>query len=356
MIIRNYHLTQSHDWSLLIGKGALGVLPRHISFRDYSSIVIATDDNVAPCWLSMVIKSFGKSGSVLPIIIPHGERSKCMQTVESILASLQSVGMGRDGLLIALGGGVVGDVTGFAASIYKRGIDYIQIPTSLIALTDSAIGGKTGIDFVESKNSVGTFYQPRLVVCDPMFLKTLPRRELVNGMAEVIKYGLITDEKFLGLLTSHTLDDMPWERVIDFCATYKADIVARDERDTLGLRALVNFGHTVGHAIEALSRYRVPHGHGVAIGMMVAARMSSQVLGLSEFEREKIEFVLHQFGLPTRLPKGMNVNAIIQKLGTDKKARAGKVKWVLLKKIGKAVPGIEVPGKVVKKALECLYD
>lgn len=322
---------------------------------DYSSATILTDDQVAPLWLNAVENVLGISRTrTASIVIPHGERSKNMRTVARALTALHQGGVGRDGVLIALGGGVVGDITGFVASIYKRGIDYVQIPTSLIALTDSAVGGKTGIDFAGSKNSVGTFYQSRAVACDPRFLDTLPRRELMNGMAEVIKYGLIGNTIFVDMIASHSLDDMPWERVIDHCVTYKAALIARDERDTRGQRALLNFGHTIGHAIEALSHYRIPHGHGVAIGMTAAARISTHMLGLRMQECKKIDDILRQFGLPTRLPLRMNVPALMEQLKTDKKTKKGMVQWVLLEKIGQAVPGIEVPPRIIKTSLHAI--
>lgn len=354
MFRASYQTINKSQSALVIGDRAFKALPGLALQGDYTSATVITDTRVG--------KLYGKTYETLlkgklpvhTIALQPGERSKDIRFAEQLLEFLQRKKVDRHGLLIALGGGVVGDLTGFVASVYLRGIEYIQVPTSLMAQVDSAIGGKTGVDFNGKKNIVGSFYQPKATVCDTSFLKTLPRAELINGMAEVIKYGLIGNNSLIHELGRITLARMPWEKIVGLCARTKAEVVTRDQFDRSGIRAHLNFGHTAGHALESVSNFLLPHGKAIAIGMVAAARISCKILGLSSQGCEKVEILLMQYGLPTRLPPRTNITKVMSVLQSDKKAKGGKVKWVLLEKIGKAKANIEVPEKVVREVLQGL--
>lgn len=278
------------------------------------------------------------------IVIPDGEKHKTLKTAASIHEKLSRIGAHRKSLLLAFGGGVVGDIAGFVAATYMRGIDYIQMPTTLLAQVDSSVGGKTGVDLPTGKNLVGAFYQPRAVIIQTVFLNTLPRRELLCGMAEVIKYGLIRDPQLFDLLIRKHAEILGLEpsisaRVIYRCCQIKAEIVGQDEREA-GLRAILNFGHTYGHALEAVTGFgRILHGEAVAIGMVVAARLSHK-LGASLRDLEPdVRRVLGLFGLPTDGPR-VAASRILSALRKDKKSTKNKVTFIILRDIGsvKCVP------------------
>ena len=294
-----------------------------------SRIHIVTDSNVAPLYLEQLAQQFE-----LPVsstVIPAGEEHKRLSTVEGIYHDLLAVGFTRKDLIIALGGGVVGDITGFAAATLLRGVSLCQIPTTLLAQVDSSVGGKTGVDLAEGKNLVGAFYQPRLVLIDPEVLNTLPDTTFADGMAEVVKYGYIANPDILDMVSqpdykAHISD------VIYECVKIKRDVVAIDEHDT-GLRMILNFGHTVGHAVEKLGNYtELTHGQAVAIGMVAALRLGA-LRGDTDLSAPLVA-LLHKIGLPTEMTHDRE--AIFGALLSDKKKFGSTVNFILVREPGRA--------------------
>ncbi len=302
-----------------------------------NQLFIITNTTVANLYRRKLDLLFKRHFKTLWITIPDGERHKNLATCEKILVQLSKLGANRSSCLLALGGGVVGDITGFVASTYMRGIRYFQMPTTLLAQVDASIGGKTGVDLPTGKNLVGTFYQPSAVFIHTNFLKTLPDREFRCGLAEIIKYALIRDQKFWGFLQDNVTkirqrNAHVTTKMITTCCKIKAQIVTADEREQ-GQRMILNLGHTLGHAIEVLSRFkRWSHGEAVAMGLVFAARLSHQ-LGVSKKNlTPEIKALLRTFGLPTDCPRfsrGMFKKA----LRTDKKSN----RFILIKKIGKVI-------------------
>ena len=286
--------------------------------------------------------------------LPAGERAKSLSTVERSYQFLLEHNLDRKGLICALGGGVVGDVAGYIAATYLRGIDYLQLPTTLLAQVDSSIGGKVGVNFSSKKNMVGSFYQPRAVICDVSLLKSLPSAEMRNGMAEVIKYALAMDEELfrtLGQKKGKRFATAELKDIVIRCCRLKAGIVEVDETERSGQRAILNFGHTVGHALEAATRfYTLSHGKAVAIGMAAAARISEQMGMLERGNINKIENLLGKFGLPTYC-QGVDPDDLITTIRFDKKTTLGQTGWVLLQGIGKGVINQAVAEDVVRKVL-----
>lgn len=273
-------------------------------------------------------------------LISEGERSKNLKTVEKLYAECVRQKLDRTSCIVALGGGVVGDIAGFAAATYLRGIALIHVPTTLLAMVDSSIGGKTGVDLAQAKNFVGAFFQPRLVWIDPKTLETLPEREFHNGMAEVIKYGVIADRKLFELLDKKidSMDQKTLTEVIARCAKIKADVVSRDEKETQGLREILNFGHTVGHAVETVTQYRFyKHGEAISIGMSAAGWMAEKSGMWKHAEFERLERLLLRAHLPIRLKKALSIDRLMQVLARDKKMRAGELRFVLPLRIGKVI-------------------
>jgi 3-dehydroquinate synthase len=292
------------------------------------------------------------------ITVEPGEASKEIGTVLTITEKLTALGADRQTALIALGGGVIGDLTGFAASIYMRGIPVIQVPTTLLAQTDSSIGGKTGVDTAAGKNLLGTFHQPKGVFIDVAFLRTLPDELFRSGLAEVIKYGVIESPELLDDLETAALagalrESSFLERIVTAACRIKKGIVELDERD-LGLRRILNFGHTVGHAAEAASGYALSHGESVAIGMVAAATLSERLHYLPADDLRRIASVIRAAGLPDRLPRNLDSDEILSRIARDKKKDGEIVHFVLLKKLG--IPFINggVPAGIMKETLEGL--
>jgi 3-dehydroquinate synthase len=278
-----------------------------------------------------------------------------------LLSQLAQRKIPRSGTVIALGGGVIGDLAGFVAATYLRGIAFVQVPTTLLAMVDSSVGGKTGVNLPEGKNLVGAFHQPRLVVADLDTLATLPPREFAAGMAEVIKYGAIRDSAlFDRVARGVTPQDADLAEIVEICVTIKARIVERDEFETKGERALLNFGHTLGHAIEKATGYtRYLHGEAIALGMRAAAWLSvwHPETNLPEADARRIEAALAANHLPTQLDPAVDRAAVLAALGNDKKvASDGGNRWVLLKKLGEAQSGMTVEPALVKKALNLLRE
>jgi len=303
---------------------------------------IITNETIAPLYLTTLKKSLERcSFTVHEIIIPDGEQYKGLSIIEKMYTDLLSFTIDRNCPVIALGGGVVGDMTGFAASTILRGVPYIQIPTTLLSQVDSSVGGKTGVNLPEGKNLVGSFYQPSLVIIDPDVLKTLDPRELRAGLAEVIKYGIIRDETFFSFLEKHivnilNLDNKSLIHTIKTCCGIKADITSADETEK-GVRSLLNFGHTIGHAIETLTNYKsFKHGEAVSMGMAAAALLSHKADFCSREDYERIVGLLQKTGLPTDFPV-FSLHEYGSVIGKDKKRSAEMIRMVLMQRIGSAL-------------------
>ncbi|MBP7055973.1 MAG: 3-dehydroquinate synthase [Candidatus Omnitrophica bacterium] len=320
---------------------------------------IVSNPLVARLYSTSLKRSLKSSGiSSFLEIIPDSEKAKSISVAERVLERIASRDTFRKVFIIALGGGVAGDLAGFLASVYKRGVPYVQIPTTLLAQVDSSIGGKVALDLPVAKNMVGSFYQPRMVISDTDVLKTLPRRQLTNGMAEIIKYGIIKDPALFAYLEKNyqnvlSADPQVLEYVIARSAAIKAAIVSKDEYDTTGLRAILNYGHTIGHAIEATSRYsgRYSHGEAVGIGMICAARISNILGMLDEKTLARITALIKHCGLPTSL-KGVSLPAIVKASRHDKKFVNKKNRLVLPKAIGKVKLVEGIPEGVIMEALK----
>jgi 3-dehydroquinate synthase len=304
-------------------------------------VTVITDSQVEKRYLDVVEKGFRVAGyQVDHLVIPAGEESKSLEQASRIYDRLLELGVNRKGGLAALGGGVVGDLTGFVAATYLRGIDYIQIPTTVIAQVDSAIGGKTGVNLPQGKNLVGSFWHPRMVFCDIEVLKTLDQKEFVAGLAEVIKYGIIMDEKLFVFLEENIERVLQKETedllfIVRRSVRDKALVVKEDEREVNGKRTILNFGHTVGHALEASARYRgYRHGEAVAIGMASAARLSESLGFCKGRIKDRIISLIQRAGLPTDVP-ALDEDDLIPIISVDKKATAGLINFVVVEDIGK---------------------
>ena len=319
--------------------------------------VIVTDSDVNPLYGQRVLERLKETTRPVDIIeIPAGESSKSLETVDGVARRLVGLSASRKSLLIALGGGVVGDVAGFVASIYMRSIPYIQIPTTLLAQVDSSVGGKTGVDLPEGKNLVGTFYQPKAVYIDLSVLETLSDKDFGNGLAEIIKYSIIADHGFFELLEQEKAgirkrDISLMKNLVGRSCKIKAEIVEKDEKES-DLRRILNFGHTLGHALEAGSDYSLSHGEAVAIGMVGAAMISHKLNHLDENSCARIAALIESYGLPTTIPAGMETAKITGFMTTDKKAVGGQLHFVLTKGIGVPFVTPEVPPGVVVEAIE----
>lgn len=338
-----------------------GLLAQADSFAEARGrrLKLITDENVARYCLPGVSATL-KLASEDVLILPAGEIQKTWQTAEQILDWLLSSRLARDGLVIALGGGVIGDMAGFASAIYQRGVDFIQIPTTLLAQVDSSVGGKTGVNHPRGKNMIGAFHQPCAVVADTDTLKTLPRRELQAGIAEVVKYGMLADAAFFGWLEQNmsrlmALDADALTHAIQRSCELKALIVAKDEREAMsgGPRALLNLGHTFGHAIETWTGYGSwLHGEAVATGLCMAAVMSQQLGWLTEEEVRRCTRLVAAAGLPVQPPSGMTADAFISLMARDKKVAAGQLRLVLMKGIGDAVLSADFDPAALRSTLD----
>jgi 3-dehydroquinate synthase len=342
------------SYDILVGEGLLAAAGQQIApLLERKRVVIVTDENVARLHLAAVERSLDSSGIAYEaFVLPPGEKTKDFTHLENLVDRLLEAKVDRGTQLVALGGGVIGDLTGFAASIVLRGLDFIQIPTTLLAQVDSSVGGKTGINTARGKNLVGSFHQPRLVLADTEALSTLPPRELLAGYAEVVKYGLINDPEFFGWLESHgpaVIDGNPAARrraVLASCAN-KAAVVADDERES-GHRALLNLGHTFGHALEAEFGYgdHLLHGEAVAIGMALAFDLSTRLGLCPPDETARVRRHLAAIGLPTGLEalggQILSARALLDHMSRDKKVRDGKITFVLARGIGQAFLSQEV--------------
>ena len=349
-----------HAYDVLIGRSLLdSALGWEMSNRKLSGkVAIIVDEAIRSTYadrteMSLDLAFFTETWT---FSAKGGEAGKTLEQHAKILRWLAEKKLSRSEIIIALGGGVIGDLAGFVAATYLRGIAFVQVPTTLLAMVDSSVGGKTGVNLPEGKNLVGAFHQPRLVVADLDTLATLPSREFAAGMAEVIKYGSIRDRALFDRVTRGvTPQDADLAEIVEICVTIKARIVERDEFETKGERALLNFGHTLGHAIEKATGYtRYLHGEAISIGMRAAAWLSvwHPETNLPEADARRIETTLAANHLPTQLDPAVDRAAVLAALGNDKKVAAdGGNRWVLLKKLGEAESGIEVSSSLVQKAL-----
>ena len=345
-----------------VGPGLLAQTGAMLAPIARGPVPVVTDVHVARLHLETVLASLRAQGlDAQPIVLEAGEGTKSFSGLERLTRALLKSGVDRGGLIVALGGGVIGDLVGFASGVLKRGVDFAQIPTTLLAQVDSSVGGKTAINTPEGKNLIGMFHQPKIVIADTAILSTLPRRELLAGYAEVAKYGALGDAEFFAWLESNAAaalqgDANALTHAVSHSCKMKAAIVARDEREA-GERALLNLGHTFGHALEATTGYSqaLLHGEGVAIGMVLAFRLSEK-LGLSPAaDTERLARHLKQAGLPSSIAdiEGPRPDAetLIGHMMHDKKAKAGKLTFVLVRGIGQAFTADDVPLDVVKAVL-----
>jgi len=344
------------SFEITVGRGIIPDLPDLIDLGRYSRAVIVGDENTLKLFEGGLRAALAAAGLPVHILsLAAGEASKSLAEVERSYRFLLEHGVDRDGLLCALGGGVTGDVTGFVAATYLRGVDFIQIPTTLLAQVDSAIGGKTGVNLAEKKNVIGSFYQPRAIVADTALLEALPTEEMRSGGAEVVKYGLALDAELFNLIRDRekgefSAAELP--EIVARCAALKAEVISRDETDRTGVRAILNFGHTVGHAVEAATRLRtLRHGEAVSLGMVAATTVSARLGMVGGETVETVRTVLRRFGLPVACPE-LVPDSIEAALQYDKKVSAGEIKWVLLEGIGRGVTGREVDPLIVRDVLE----
>lgn len=343
-------------YEIHIGEGLLGKAGELISqVCKGKSAAIVTNRRVGDLYAGRLVESLKTAGITGRVIsIPTGERYKTLRTVAYVYEKLLDQRLDRAGMVIGLGGGVVGDLAGFAAATYLRGVDFIQVPTSLLAQVDASVGGKTGVNLARGKNLVGSFYQPKTVIIDVSVLGSLPAREFRSGLAEVIKHGIIRDRAYFGFLEENLkaikrLDPKTLEQAIAGSCEIKADVVRQDEREA-GLRRILNYGHTVAHAIETLAGYgRLRHGEAVAIGMVTAA------LAAPKPEPDlapRIVGILKSAGLPSKLPEGLSHERIVAAMGLDKKVAQGRLHAVLVNEIGEAFVTDQVTPEIWKRALE----
>ena len=324
-----------------------------------TQLLVVADENTASLFGATVQESLiGAGFAPIQSVIPPGEASKSLAVADQLYAAAIRGALDRGGAIVALGGGVVGDLAGFVAATYMRGVPFFQVPTTLLAQVDSSVGGKVAVNHALGKNLIGSFYQPRGVLIDPQTLISLPDREFASGMAEVIKYGLILDREFWLDLKTDALavmnrDTQYLEQIIARCCSLKAAIVERDEQD-IGERMLLNFGHTAGHALEAAGDFtRFTHGEGVALGMLVATRLSELAGLLSVGSIDEVRSLLAVYGLPVHAP-GCRVNELLRFMGSDKKQAAGHLRWILLESFGRAVIRGDVSRESVQESLQVI--
>jgi 3-dehydroquinate synthase len=326
-------------YDVTVAAGALDRVAEIAGGSGAHRYAVITDDNVGPLYASRVRDALGATRTTV-LTVPAGEAHKTRDTWARLTDELLAAGFGRDSLVVALGGGVVGDVAGFVAATYMRGIPYVQVPTTLLAMVDASIGGKTGVDTAAGKNLVGAFHQPLAVIVDPSVLATLPRAHVRAGFAEVIKHGAIADERYLerAVASASNLDafDPTNDATLDLVSRsieIKADVVRRDEREG-GLRKILNFGHTIGHAVELLSDYSMLHGDAIAVGMLYESALAERCGVATTGTADRIRRAVEAAGFEGRRPASMSPDRIVAATHGDKKARAGRVEYALPSRVG----------------------
>lgn len=343
-------------YTVLVGSGLLGQVASLVAA--HSDILgkvaaVVTDSNVGPLYAATVTASLEAAGiRTVLVTVPAGEASKSMEHVTEVCREMLRAGLDRKSFLVALGGGVVGDLAGFAAAIFQRGIPCVQIPTTIVSQVDSSVGGKTGVNTPEGKNLLGAFHQPQLVVADTDTLASLPEREFNEGFAEIIKHAAIRDASLLDLVEAKASIREKLVPLVARNVAIKASVVEEDERETTGTRALLNFGHTLGHGIEAAGGYgRFLHGEAISLGLVAATRLSVETSGLDAAAGDRIVQALETYGLPTTLADDVPDEAVLAAMGRDKKFEAGQIRFVLLRGLGEAYVSDEVTSDDLVRAL-----
>jgi len=340
------------SYPIHIGAGLIGRADLYRPHLGGGGAAIVTSSVVAPLYLKAVRSALG---AATEIIVPDGEQAKSWQGVEQVVDALLAARLGRDGLVIALGGGVIGDLAGFAAAVYQRGVPFVQVPTTLLAQVDSSVGGKTAINHARGKNMIGAFHQPRAVISDVATLDTLPERELRSGLAEIIKHGFALDAAFVDWLEKNIealvrREREPLVHAVRRSCELKARVVAADERESAA-RALLNFGHTFGHAIEAGTGYGAwLHGEAIAAGMVMASELSLLMGHLKKSEVTRVRELLKRAGLPVAGP-ALAPERLLELMALDKKAAKGRTRFVVLETIGRAALRGDVDEKAVRSAI-----
>lgn len=343
------------SYPIYIGSSLLtqtGLLPPHIHGK---RALIVTNEVVAPLYLEKLKAALGDIPTDV-VVLPDGEHTKTLDTMNLIFDRLLSERHERSTTLIALGGGVTGDITGFAAAIYQRGVNFVQVPTTLLSQVDSSVGGKTGVNHPLGKNMIGAFYQPQCVLADIDVLASLPLRELQAGLAEVIKYGLLGNAEFFAWLEQHieallARDPALLAQAVRICCEEKARIVAADEKEG-GVRALLNLGHTFGHAIEAAMGYgNWLHGEAVGTGMVMAADLSQRLSWISKADAQRARALIERAGLPVCPPVGMTPQQFMDLMAVDKKVQSGRIRFVLLRRLGEAVVESAIAPELLQQTL-----
>jgi len=348
-----------NSYDIFIDKGLFGNIADELKAKPIANAyAIITDSNVGKLYGKKLLKNLkNKNLHAHLISFPTGEKSKTRKTKEKVEDDMMRLSLRRDTCIIALGGGVVGDVAGFAAATYMRGVPYIQVPTTLLAMVDSSIGGKVGVDTIQAKNVIGAFYQPKRVIIDLNFLKTLPKNELANGLAEMIKHALINDVNFFHFLEKNIDKILKYDlnilkHAIKRSYEIKASVVIQDEKEK-GLRRILNYGHTIGHAIESALNYNISHGQAIAIGMGYAAKLSAKLGFLHEGSVVRQNNLLEYIGLPHRLSHHkLKPGKIVKFIEYDKKIVNSRLNFVLLKSIGDAFISDKVAIEDIKEILE----
>ena len=345
-----------HSYPIHIGAGLIADAALYAPHVKGRRVAVVTNRVVQPLYLARVQSAVENAGGkAVPVVVEDGEQAKSWQTLDRVFDALLGAHLGRDALIVALGGGVIGDLAGFAAATYQRGVRYLQIPTTLLAQVDSSVGGKTAINHPRGKNMVGAFHQPLAVIADVATLDTLPDRELRAGIAEVIKHGLVLDRDFLEWLETHLEKLLARERgalehAVRRSCELKAQVVAGDEREA-GRRAILNFGHTFGHAIELGAGYGAwLHGEAVAAGMVMAAELSARAGTLSRADVERVRALISRAGLPARGP-GFGVERYLELMQGDKKAAGGRLRFVLLDALGRATLRSDLDPRLVQESI-----
>ena len=327
-----------------------------------NKVLVISNPEIFGHYGDLCLKSLKDAGfETYTHLIPAGEEYKNLQSIQQVYDTAQANHLERSSTFMALGGGVIGDMTGFSAATWLRGVNFVQVPTSLLAIVDASVGGKTGVNHPQGKNLIGAFYQPKLVAIDPNLLKTLPPREFRAGIAEVIKYGVIWDEDLFTKLEHHgdldTLDNVGnelLENIITRSCQAKAEVVSQDEKES-GLRAILNYGHTIGHAVESLTHYKqFVHGEAVAIGMVAAGKIALEMGLWTQEEAARQDALIAKAGLPTDIPSKIDIDDILETIKSDKKVKAGKVRFILPTAIGKVTITDKVTPEIITEALSSI--
>lgn len=352
----NVHLGP-RSYTVQVGHGLLSRLGELTAEKlTGSKVAVITDSNVGPLYAEQVMDSLKAAGkNAVLITVPAGEASKSLACLQEVSDEMVRAGLDRRSFVVALGGGVIGDLAGFAAAVYQRGIPYVQVPTTVLSQVDSSVGGKTGVNLTDAKNMVGAFHQPAQVIADLDTLKTLPRREYNEGFAEIIKHAAIRDAAMFDAIEAVAKGKGDLADLIRRNVAIKASVVEADEFETTGLRAILNFGHTLGHAVEAEAGYgTLLHGEAISIGLNAAAWLSVEMSGLSVEAAARLRAALAAFDLPLTLPAGMTNEALLRRARMDKKYDQGRVRFVLLKHLGEAFVSHEVTESHLHQALDHL--